>query len=100
MPGAALVMSSLTWRLRTGAKVSVVGWSDAVARLIVRFRTGTYFDPSQYDTLIAAGCASAGAIVNEACTESKDCGDGQDTDTQSLGLETLTASRLAVLALS
>ena len=40
-PGAALVMSSLTWVLRTGAKVSVVGWSDAVARLMARFRTGT-----------------------------------------------------------
>ena len=99
VPGAALVMSSLTWLLRTGAKVSVVGWLDAVARLIVRFRTGTYFDPSQYDTASASGCASAVLIVNEACTESKDCGDGQDTDTQSLALETLTAGRLAVWAL-
>ena len=38
--------------------------------------------------------------MNEAWTESKDCGDAQVTDTQSAGLDTLTTSRLAVLALS
>src|SRR5580693_864477 len=100
VPGAALVMSSWTRLLRTGSKLSVVGWSEAVARLIFRFRTGTNFALFQYETVIEAGWASVALIVNEAWTESKDCGDGQATDTQSPGLDTLTARRLAVPALS
>ena len=93
-------MSSLTRLLRTGSKVSVVGWSEAVARLMARLRTGTNVDPSQYDTVIEAGWASVALIVNDAWTESKDCGEGQATDTQSLGSDTLTARRLAVAALT
>ena len=100
VPGAALVMSSRTRLARTRSKLSVVGWSEAVAGLIFRFRTGTNLAPSQYETVIEAGWASVALIVYEAWTESKDCGDGQLTDTQSAGLDTLTASRLAVAALS
>src|SRR5580693_10264872 len=100
VPGAALVMSSRTRLLRTGSKLSVVGWSEAVARLIFRLRTGTNFAPFQYETVTEAGWASVALIVNEAATESNGCGDGQATDTQSPGLDTLTARRLAVPALS
>ena len=60
-------MSSLTRLLRTGSKVRVVGWLDAVAQLMAGLRTETNRWPSQYDTVIEAG--SADSIAKETVGE-------------------------------
>src|ERR1017187_770552 len=96
VPGAGLVMSSLTCVLWTGSNVSVVGWLDAVAQSMTRFLTATNPFPSQYDTAIEAGRARVALMVKYAWTELNACRAAQPTDTHSLACDTLTACRLAV----
>ncbi len=86
--------------VRTGSKVSVVGWLEVVARWMARFRTGTSRWPSHQDTVIVAGRLRFPPVVKYAAAEPSACSCGQETLTQSAARDTLTACRLAVAALS
>src|ERR1017187_4952098 len=87
VPGAGLVMSSLTCALWTGSNVSVVGWLDAVAQSMARFFTGVKSRPSQNDTAIEAGRARVALMVKDAWTELNACGAGQPTVIVPVGID-------------
>ena len=98
MPGAALVMVS---RIRgvIASKLNAVGSLEALAQVTRVLRAGTSSGrSSRTRRLTPAAPARPWSVRKAAVSPEKRCGDAHDRETQSTGLATLTARRLAVLA--
>src|SRR5260370_22881115 len=100
VPGAALVISSLTSVVVTGSNVTVEGWPRPAAQVTCWLCTGTKAVPFQYVTVKDVGRLSVLLVTKVATSTPSVCACVQMRETHSLAWDTLTACRLAVAALT